>query len=116
MKQAFASIVITNPDINRIHVLKDDLDVIIEDLKSENYDYIIDLHHNLRTLKIKNALKKSKAFSFDKLNIQKWIFVNTKINIMPDKHIVDRYFETVKPLGVINDGLGLDFLFMRKIM
>jgi heptosyltransferase-2 len=28
---------------------------------------------------------------------------------MPHEHIVDRFFETVKPLGVINDGEGLDF-------
>lgn len=114
VKQAFASIVITNPYINRVHVLKDNLDMIIENLKVENFNYIIDLHHNLRTLKIKNALKKSKTFSFDKLNIQKWIFVNFKMNVMPDKHIVDRYFESVKPLGVVNDGLGLDFFIHEK--
>ena len=28
---------------------------------------------------------------------------------MPDVHIVDRYLETVKHLGVLNDGAGLDY-------
>ena len=28
---------------------------------------------------------------------------------LPDVHIVDRYMETVKPLGVVNDGKGLDY-------
>ena len=28
---------------------------------------------------------------------------------MPEKHIVDRYMETVQKLGVVNDGLGLDY-------
>lgn len=113
-KQPFASIVITNPYINKVHILKDDLDVIIDELKNENFDYIIDLHHNLRTLRVKQALKNAKSFSFNKLNIQKWVFVNFKINAMPDKHIVDRYLETVKSLGVINDGQGLDYFIHDK--
>lgn len=112
-KQPFASIVITNPYINKVHIFKDDMDAIIEELKDENFDYIIDLHHNLRTLRIKQALK-IKSFSFDKLNIQKWLFVNFKMNIMPDKHIVDRYMGAVKKLGVVNDGLGLDFFIHDK--
>jgi heptosyltransferase-2 len=29
--------------------------------------------------------------------------------MMPDRSIVERYFETVKPLGVKNDGRGLDY-------
>ena len=113
-KQAFASIVITNPYINKVHVLLNDPEAIIEELKSESFDYIIDLHNNLRTLKIKNALKKSKQFSVDKLNIQKFILVNTKINIMPNRHIVDRYMDTIKSLDVTNDGLGLDYFIHEK--
>ena len=34
---------------------------------------------------------------------------------MPQKHIVDRYMETVKALGVVNDGLGLIILFLKTI-
>lgn len=114
VKQSFASIVLTNPYVNKVHILKDDLDSIIEELRNENFDYIIDLHHNLRTLRIKQALKKVPSFSFNKLNIQKWVFVNFKVNVMPGKHIVDRYMETVKSLGVNNDGLGLDFFIHDK--
>ena len=74
----------------------------------EKFDYIIDLHHNVRTLKLKLTLG-VKAFSFDKLNIQKWLLVNLKINRMPDIHIVDRYLACVKPLGVNKDLQGLDY-------
>ncbi|MDQ6724128.1 MAG: glycosyltransferase family 9 protein [Thermoproteota archaeon] len=113
-KRSFASILLTNPYINKVHVLTDELHEVTTALRNENFDYIIDLHHNLRTLQIKRSLKKVTSFSFNKLNIQKWILVNFKINIMPGKHIVDRYMETVKSLGVINDGLGLDFFIHEK--
>lgn len=107
-KQAFAPIFKANPYIDKIHYLQDDLDAVISELKKEDFDYIIDLHHNLRTLKVKKALGK-KAFSFNKLNIEKWLLTTFKWNIMPDVHIVDRYMETVESFGVENDGLGLDY-------
>ena len=113
-KKSFASIVITNPYVDNVHVLKDDLDVVIDELKEENFDVVIDLHHNLRTLRIKRALKIVSWHSFDKLNIRKWVYVNCKVNVMPDKHIVDRYMDTVKSLGVVSDGLGLDYFIHDK--
>jgi heptosyltransferase-2 len=107
-KAAFRPILAANPYIDRIHCLEGDLDATIEALKAEDYDYVIDLHHNLRTLKVKRALKKQ-AFSFDKLNIEKWLLTNFKINRLPPVHIVDRYLDTLKSFGIKNDGAGLDY-------
>lgn len=107
-KRSFSSILTSNPYIDKLHFLEDDLDRTIEKLKREDYDYVIDLHHNIRTLKVKKALNK-KAFSFNKLNIEKWLYVNFKWNVMPDMHIVDRYMNTLKGFGVVNDEKGLDY-------
>ena len=108
-KNSFKSILAGNPYIDKINLLHDDLNAIISILKAEHFDYIIDLHHNLRTLKVKRALRGAKAYSFKKLNVQKWILTALKINIMPRVHIVDRYLNTAKILGIKNDGLGLDY-------
>lgn len=108
-KKNFAGIVTSNPYVHKVYKLENDLQETIEQLKAENFDYIIDLHNNLRTLRIKKALKKTPSFSFNKLNAKKWLFTNLKINLMPHKHIVERYMETVLPLGVVDDGLGLDY-------
>ncbi len=113
-KTPYAAIVETNPYINKVIRLDDDLNKTIDFLKEAHYDYIIDLHHNLRTLRIKKALKKARAFSFDKLNVEKWLFTNFKINMMPPVHIVDRYMQTIKPFGVNNDGMGLDYFIPGK--
>ncbi len=113
-KKKFAGIVESNPYITRVITLDDDFDDTIDILKDEKFDAVIDLHFNLRTLRIKQALKGVPFYSFNKLNTQKWIYTNFKINLMPDKHIVDRYMETVSGLGVVNDGLGLDFFIPEK--
>lgn len=108
-KKPYAAIVQHNPNISKLHFLRKSIGVLIEELKRENFDQIIDLHNNVRTLRIKKGLDKVPAHSFNKLNIQKWLLTNFKVNIMPHIHIVERYMETVKPLGVYSDGLGLDY-------
>jgi ADP-heptose:LPS heptosyltransferase len=107
-KKAFTPVLAHNPYIDKLHVLQDSLSHTIDSLKQEKFDYIIDLHHNLRTFRVKNKLK-ALSFSFNKLNIEKWLMVTFKINRLPDKHIVDRYFETVRLFDVVNDGKGLDY-------
>jgi ADP-heptose:LPS heptosyltransferase len=108
VKPQFKTVVANNPYIDKIHVLQPHWDAMITELKREAFDQIIDLHHNLRTLRVKQALK-FPAYSFKKLNIEKFIFVKLKWNVMPKVHIVDRYLETVAHLGVQNDGAGLDY-------
>lgn len=108
-KQAFRGIVAANPYIDKVHILADSFELMLHELHTEEYDYIIDLHHNLRTLRIKRFLKNVKAFSFNKLNVEKFLLTNLKINMLPDKHIVDRNLATVSSFGVKDDGLGLDY-------
>ena len=113
-KEEYRGVISSNPYIDKIQVLGSSWDLMMHQLQFEAYDHIIDLHHNLRTLRIKRSLKTAKAFSFKKLNIQKWLFTALKINRLPDMHIVDRYMDTVKSFGVSNDGNGLDYFFPLK--
>ena len=112
-KQTFGTIVENNPYIDKVHLLGHSWETVVHELKQENYDYIIDLHHNLRTLRLKKDLG-IRSFPFNKLNIRKWIYTNLKWNLMPDLHIVDRYMKTVESFGVKNDGEGLDYFIPGK--
>ena len=107
-KQAFRTVLEHNPYIDHLHLVKDDLELAIERLKAFDFDHIIDLHHNLRSLRVKRGLGKP-ARSFHKLNIEKWLLTSFKINRLPNVHIVDRYMDTVAAFGVRNDGRGLDY-------
>jgi ADP-heptose:LPS heptosyltransferase len=112
-KSQFSSILEANPYIDKIHLLEDDLGALIQQLKLENFDHVIDLHNNLRTRIIKLRLSKPSQ-SFDKLNWEKWLIVNFKINKLPNVHIVDRYYDTAIPLGIKKDNLGLDYFIPEK--
>ena len=112
-KIQYKSILQANPYIDKIHTITKSTDEIIEELKKEEFDYVIDLHKNLRSFTVKQRLH-AKSISFPKLNFQKWLLVNFKINTLPNIHIVDRYLKTVKELGVGNDGKGLDYFIPEK--
>ena len=108
LKKSYASVLKNNPYIDKRFYFEDNISDIIESLRDENYDLVIDLQKNFRSLRIKQLLG-VKSFSFGKLNFQKWLLVNFKINILPEIHIVDRYMKSVESLGVTNDGQGLDY-------
>ncbi|MGN6616967.1 MAG: glycosyltransferase family 9 protein [Ilyomonas sp.] len=114
IKPAFKSIAENNPYIDKVHLLQDDWKQMMDELKNEHFNYIIDLHKNVRTLRVKKGLKKVKSMSFEKLNFQKWLLTALKINVLPKVHVVDRYMETVKRFGVVNDGKGLDYFIPEK--
>lgn len=109
----YAAVVNHNPYIDQIHFYENNMLGLIQRLRKEEFDCVIDLHHNLRSLGVKLGLM-TRSFSFDKLNFKKWIYVNFKINKLPNLHIVDRYFKTVNSLGVIKDGEGLEFYIQEK--
>lgn len=107
-KSFFNVILNTNPYLSKLHLLDSDLNSFVAALKKEEFDYVIDLHNNLRTRIIKFKLG-VKSFCYDKINFQKFLITQFKINRLPKIHIVDRYIEAVSELGVKNDGKGLDF-------
>ncbi len=106
-KAQFRDLVAHSPHVDKVHTMEGDVSEALPALKKEGFTEIIDLHHNLRTWKVKRALAVP-AHSFPKLNIEKWMLVNLKRDRMPRMHIVDRYLSTVAHLGVKNDGAGLD--------
>ena len=56
-KQSFKDVTLHNPYISQFHYFNNDLNETIAALKAQQFDYIIDLHKNFRTWRIKTALK-----------------------------------------------------------
>lgn len=114
VRDSFRAVVEHNPYIDKVMVLAHSWELLLEELRNEQYDQVIDLHRNRKSQRVKKALKGIPAHSFFKLNIRKYLLTAFKINLLPPVHIVDRYLETVKSFGVKNDGKGLDHFIGEK--
>ncbi|RYY12248.1 MAG: glycosyltransferase family 9 protein [Cytophagaceae bacterium] len=108
-KPAYRSLLEANPYVDRTHVLSGSLGELVRELRAERFDFIVDLHNNLRTRLIRLQLPSVPGRAFAKLNFQKWLLVNFKVNQLPPVHIVDRYRAAAAPLGIRDDGGGLDY-------
>ena len=107
-KPVFKYIYENNPYVDKLIFLKQTLFETIKSIKAEHYDYIIDLHNNLRTTLIKlNAGVKSSTYK--KQPILKWLSLKFNLKLVPPIHMVDRYMQTVAFLGVKNDGQPIDY-------
>ena len=112
-KKKFADVLNHNPNIDTVYTFENEITEVLPQLKSENYDYLIDLHKNLRSARLKNALN-IPSRTFNKLNVEKWLRVVLKFDILPKVHIVERYFEAVKFLNLKYDGQGLDYFITNE--
>ena len=113
-KSAYRGILEHNPYIDQVHTLDKPLLEKTRELKALGFDFIIDLHNNLRTRIIKGIIDVP-AFSFEKLNTEKSLLVQFKINTLPGVHLVDRYMQTLAPFGIRNDAEGLDYFLPPDI-
>lgn len=112
-KASMKAVTEANPYIDHFHYFDKDLNATIKDLKAFQFDYIIDLHKNLRTFQIQKALGVP-SLSYQKLSLQKLLLTKLHLNYMPVRHIVDRSLDALSTLGVVNDGKGLDY-FIPKV-
>jgi len=112
-KAAYASLLEANPFIDKVHSFNGDMKACIASLRKEKIDYVIDLHHNARSARIKYGLKRI-AFTVDKLNWKKWLYVTFKRDQMPDMHMVDRNLDTIQSYIEYRDELGLDYFIPEK--
>ncbi|MEM8887385.1 MAG: glycosyltransferase family 9 protein [Bacteroidota bacterium] len=106
-KKANKDLLIHNPHIDKLHILKDSLGETIKELRKEKFDYILDLHHNLRSFLIKLRLG-VKARSFPKENWAKYKMVRFKDRRIKLDHIVERYAATLSLIGSELDEEGLE--------
>jgi len=112
-KSAYRSLLEANPYIDRVHSFDGDIKACITLLRKEGIDYVIDLHHNIRSARIKYGLKRI-AFSVHKLNWLKWLFVTFKMDRLPHRHMVDRNLDTIKTFIEEPDKGGLDYFIPEK--
>jgi len=116
VKPAYAFVLEANPYIQKKHLLDENIIQTVKKLSAENFDVIIDLQNNVKSRLITTLLGR-KTVRLNKINIRKWLSVQFKnVHFLPQKHLVDRIFEAVYPLGITNDGKGLDYFLPERFL
>lgn len=106
-KESFKDLLVHNPYLSKLHFLDQDGKLPLKALKVEAFDYVIDLHKNLRSWRVKQALA-CPSVSFDKQNLPKYKMVRSAKPPQQLPHIVKRYGECLSPLNVSLDKEGLE--------
>ena len=77
-KENNRAILADNPYIDQLFTIQKSITECVDKLKTQHYDYLIDLHKNTRTLSLKKQLAVP-YLTFPKLNIEKCLHENIDI-------------------------------------
>jgi len=113
-KSKYIELLKFNPYIDKFYSINSNINEIINDLKKEKYDYVIDLHNNIRSFVLKKKLNIISDTVY-KESFEKWLYINTGINLIKNKHVVNRYFKTFKKININDDGKGIDYFIDPSI-
>ncbi len=97
-----------NPYIDRIFTFTNDnyLDLMPE-LKKRDYNLVIDLQNNYRSIRIRSKIG-SAVFSFNKKSISKFLLVHFKAHLLKSLPLIpQRYADSIPNFHLDNDGLDL---------
>lgn len=107
-KSRFVPLLEHNPRVTKVYGIEKATAEVTPQLREAEFDYIIDLHRNVRSSMVKRALKMI-DFTVDKRNFDKWLLVRFGKDRLRGEHIVQRYLKTLKAFGVEEDDKGLEF-------
>ncbi len=109
LKSNYTDALKLNPHLSKIFTLSKNagIDSLVDSLREEKYDTIIDLQNNPRSTLLRKRLK-TKSANFNKLDLQKFLLVRFKINRMQNVGSIPlRYSKTVDKITLDNNGLDL---------
>ncbi len=106
--KSFVPLLEANPHIDKVHAFDGKMKICLQELRAEGFDYIIDLHNNTRTARIKYSLKRM-DFTVRNPKAFTWLYVHLGINRLSELHMADRNLETISSFISETDADGLDY-------
>lgn len=108
-RDCFREILAANPYIDQLHTVKKNATEAIARMKALNFDLVLDLHNNLKSFYLRNALP-APARRVPKRNYSKLAITHLKQRWLRLPHIVRRYARVLRAIpGCQLDDGGLDF-------
>jgi heptosyltransferase-2 len=73
---------------------------LVSELRSHDFDLLIDLHANLRSFVLRRLVKSRVKLKYDKCWLRRWLMVHLKLLKTKPVRTVDSYLEPLQRLGV----------------
>ncbi|OGB98796.1 hypothetical protein A2V82_07990 [candidate division KSB1 bacterium RBG_16_48_16] len=114
VKKKFLEAISTNKHVDRVISLDTtaglpELMRIRSFIKRQNFDLILDIHNNFRSLFLRTGIG-ADVFSYPKFRWQRFLLIRFKWNLYDEIiPVYRRYLYSVRELGIEDDGLGLEF-------
>mgnify|MGYP000751143747 FL=1 len=110
IREEYEDVIKLNPYIDKKILFKKDYKSnvgLIDQLRNNNYELVIDLQNNLRSKKVTSSSKVN-SVKFDKRSFDKFLLVNFKINKLKEaSQIPVRYSNTIQKIKLDEHGLDL---------
>jgi heptosyltransferase-2 len=120
-KSKYAELLETNPFLHRVirydaTTKRAGLRHLKQEIIRENYDWLIDIHKNPRTVYLKYRDHIPVHFSIRKYRLKRFLLVKLKINLFSNViPVYQRYLEPLKNYGIQDDQKGLEFYIDPQI-
>jgi lipopolysaccharide heptosyltransferase II len=121
VKTEYSELLEYNPNINNLIKFESatgtkGLKKLKKSLNENEYEYIFDLHNNIRSNYLRRGLRGKKKHQIKKNKVIQFLYVKFKINRYPDTiPIAERYLNVGKAAGVEDDGRGLEVFWEKEI-
>ncbi|MEN8157939.1 MAG: hypothetical protein ABFS10_13390 [Bacteroidota bacterium] len=107
-KKTFVPLLEANPYIDKVHSFDGKMKPCLQELKEEGFDYIIDLHNNTKSARIKFSLKRM-DFTVKNLSALTWLYVKLGINRPSELRMVEKNMATISIFISETDEEGIDY-------
>jgi len=114
-KARFAELLQFHPGLNNMICFDEtagfpELRRIKTQIRQTRYDWILNIHNNLRTVYLCSFIPAAHRFKINKRVFKRWLLVKFKWNLFRQiVPVYQRYLEPLRAFGIVDDGQGLDF-------
>ncbi len=111
-KEEYSTLLEGHPDISNVISFNKMLSLFVLRRKiKREYDLVLDLHSNNRSLFLTSFLKNVKVFRTKRYDILRHVsaFVKTRFLLKNLPSVPDRHLFALKSIGAVDDGKGLDY-------
>ena len=111
-KKAYRSLLEPNPYLSQLWLFEGDYKILIKQLKAERFDYVLDLHNNLRSYRIKSQLS-CRTYTLTKSRWRNFLLTRFDWARKQREHIVYRFLDVASPLLTVNVNAMPEFYFPK---